>query len=52
VSNVFGIYLKCLGISEFCETLPRCFSLHLVSFKIISRLVVMEIFEVPLDALI
>jgi hypothetical protein len=32
-----GIYLKYSDVSEFDETWSRCFSLHLVSSKIVSK---------------
>jgi hypothetical protein len=37
VLNSFEIYLKYLEVSEICETWSTSFSLHLVSFKIISK---------------
>jgi hypothetical protein len=48
----FGDLIKFLRSFRIYETWIIIFSLHLISFKIICRLFVVENFEVPLEALI
>jgi hypothetical protein len=45
------IYLKYLEVLEICETWSRCFYLHLVPIKIISKGFVVQVFEVFLTLL-
>jgi hypothetical protein len=52
VLKSFEHYLKFLGSSGISETWSRILLLHIISFKIISRDIVMENFGVSLEALI